>query len=221
MLRDLAVAQIKQILGFRSDKDAEIVEGLQFQQEDLENQATLPWFLRAEDTTLVTTVDAERLTPPVGFIREWDEDAVYIKFVEPVTLHETWEPLYKDISPKFLRTSINNRLIDPSSDERRPLAYAFDGTDFLLFPTPDAVYELKMIFYKKDALLTTNIENKWLKRLPYLLIGKAGLILAASLRDKDAVSVFAAFVATGMKQLNDVTTDRDMAGAKLVIGGSD
>lgn len=218
MTRDEAVAQIQQMLAWRSDRTDEAIAGLQFQQQDAENQATLPWFLREETTALVTVADTERLSPPEGFIREWDDDALFIKLVDDSTGETTWEPLVKD-GPRYLRTSINNYLDE--NEERIPRAYAFDGTDFILFPTPDDVYELRMIYYKKDDVLSTNIENKWLKHLPYYLIGKAGLVLATAFRDKDAMQIFAGYIAAGAKQINDVSTDRDMAGAKLVIGGAD
>lgn len=221
MTRDEAVAQIQQILVWRGDRTNEIIAGLKFQQQDAEEQATLPWFLREEDTSLVTVVDNELLAPPTGFIREWDEDALYVKHVDVSgTGQEEWVPLVKD-SPRYLRTSINNYTDPATSDARIPIAYSWDGTNFRLFPTPDDVYEMRMIYYKKDALLDTDIENKWLKHLPYLLIGKAGLVIATAFRDQIAMQVFAGMAAQGTKQLNDVTTDRDNAGNKPVIGGAD
>lgn len=219
MLRDEAVAQINQIMTWRSDRTTEIIAGLQFQQQELEGDATLPNFLRKETLALGNTIDLERMAPPADFIREWDDDALWIQITEDGI--QKWRALEKD-TPKYLRENINNMMTDHDlTEERIPIAYAYDGTDFILFPTPSQVYTYRMIYYAKDDLLTTNIENKWLKHLPYLLIGKAGLVHATAFDNKGAQALFAQFIVSGTKKLNDVSTDRDMAGKKLVIGGPD
>jgi hypothetical protein len=214
MLRDEAVNQIKRILGYNTSTAiaADIEETLRFIQNELEHDPELPYFLKEEVTNLVTVASTERLAPPDGFIRIWDEDALYL--LEPNSDPATWHQLEKD-EPKYLRQSLQGR------GEAQPVAYAWDGTDFLLFPTPDTVYTLRLIFYKADAVLSSNITNKWLTHLPYLMIAKTGMILSASLRDQSATAVFQGMLQTETVRLNSMTVDRDGSGRKLVVGGPD
>lgn len=216
MNRDQAVSQIQFILGKRSDLVAEITTQLQFAQNELEKRLELPIFLREETLILGNTIDVERMAPPPGFLREWEEDALWV-YNENLDLTEPrWDPLVKD-SPKFLRQAISNDAYDPA----RPRGYSYDGKDFILFPTPDAVYTYRMIYYKADEVLSSNIENKWLKHFPYLLIGLAGGVIAAGIRDQNALAVFGAMIQEGNDRLNKFTTSRDQAGRRYVMGGED
>ena len=78
---------------------------------------------------------------------------------------DVWTPLPKD-SLEILR--------DTYPGEGTPKAYALDNRYYRIFPTPDASYKLKHIYYKQDTSLSTNIENQWLKYAPFLMIGVAG-----------------------------------------------
>ena len=103
----------------------------------------------------------------------------------------------------------------------RPIAYALDDSYFRIFPTPDEAYVLKMIYYKADDLLTSNIENLWLKHIPWLMIGLAGAPIAAGLRDKNAVSVFAALEQKHSRLMIRNTEARRHEGRRYVMGGAD
>ncbi len=48
-----------------------------------------------------------------------------------------------------------------------------------------------MLYYKRDAVLTTNIENEWLKYAPWVIGGRTGFNLGHALRDTDARDFFA------------------------------
>lgn len=214
MLRDEARDQVKRILGYNTASTiaTDIEETLRFVQNELENDPELPFFLKEEVTNLVTVANTERLSPPPGFIRIWDEDALWI--LEPGSDPETWTPLEKD-EPKYLRKALQGK------GKAQPVAYAWDGSDFLLFPTPDAVYTLRLIYYKADTVLSSNITNKWLTYLPYLMIAKTGMILSASIRDQSATPVFQGMLQSETVRLNSMTVDRDGSGRKLVVGGPD
>lgn len=215
MTRDEAVSEIQQMLGFRTDKADEIQRELIRQQNLLENGLELPYFLRSEVTDLTTTANNERLTPPTDFLREWDEDSLSIQSTDDGG-NTIWTPLEKD-GPTYLRNYYQNL----SMLTGVPEAYAYDGTSFILFPMPDAVYTLRMIYYKKDTKLIGNVENKWLQYLPYLLIAKAGFILASSLRDQGAQQIFAAMLQEQMALLVNQTVAIDGAGRKYSMGEPD
>ena len=215
MTRDEAVTQITDILGFNSSSTVvtKAQNALMFVQNELEHDAELPYFLKEEVTNLTCTASNERMATPAGFIRIWDEDALYVQELnsDPVT----WVPLDKD-EPRYLRVNTQE------DGEAQPTSYAWPGqSEFMLFPTPDQVYTFRLIYYKADAVLSSNITNKGLTHLPYLMIGKAGVILAASLRDQGALSIFTTFIQNELPKLNSLTTDRDQSGRKLVVGGPD
>lgn len=53
------------------------------------------------------------------------------------------------------------------------------GGYFLLRPVPDTIYTLRMRYYAQDILPSTgNIENKWLKEAPDLILAELGTIIA-------------------------------------------
>lgn len=212
MTRDEAVGQIQQILGFRTDLVTEIQNALIFQQNELEHEPQLPFFLLAEVLNLTCTASTERMAVPTGFLREWEEDGLYV--MEPDSDPVTWIPLEKD-EPKYLRVALQEQ------GQAIPVAYAFDDTSYLLFPTPDRIYTFRQIYYKSEPVLSSNITNKWLTNLPYLLIGRAGALLAGSARDQVALQIFTSFIQSETAKLNAWTTDRELAGKKLVIGGPD
>lgn len=215
MTRDEAVSEVQKVLGYRTDKVPEIQSLLLFQQQELENQADLPWFLREEILTLVSTPLIERMATPPGFIKEWQDDGLYIQRTDTTSNRIVWDKLAKD-TPSFLRTTLQ---VDGTPGV--PKGYNRDFNGYILFPTPDAIYTFRQIYYKADTTLTANIENKWLKFLPYLLIGRAGLRVAGATRDKDAIASFTFMVQEGMGRINNVNTELDEAGGRPVMGGED
>lgn len=205
--------RVKLMLGFRTANTADIIALLQEQQQELEHEPQLPTFLKAETTSLTCTASTERMAVPTGFLREWDEDKLWVRNPDYDETH--WDELEKG-SPMFLRPATQDE------GEGIPRAYAYDQTSFLLFPTPDIVYTFRTIYYKAEPVLSADGDtNKWSQNLPYLLVGRAGLILATGLRDQMAMSVFSQLVMSETVKLNNYSTDRDTAGTKYVMGGDD
>lgn len=210
MLRDTAVARIKQLLGFKTNLDTEIVDAMTEIQQQLEREPELPDFLRKGYGGLTTTALLATVAVPTDFIREFQEDILFIRNADG---EET--PVIKD-EKGFLRVRYPT-----SEDPGVPKRYALISGFFQFFPTPDAIYTIDGTYYGKDAVLSTNIENKWLKELPEILIARAGLTLAAALRDKEGLSIFVTMNQMATAKLHQMTTANDMAGAKPVMGGED
>ena len=57
MLRSEAVARAQRILGFTTAHGTALVEQLQDAQQEFEQDAELPWFLRREISSVSTTID--------------------------------------------------------------------------------------------------------------------------------------------------------------------
>ncbi len=214
MIRSEAVIRVQRGLAFRGDKVLEIEDALRDTQVELENSAFLPWFLKTEvaDFDQRTTVDEERVRIPDDFIREVEADALWYFNSTTTVDSEKWTPLQKDI-PEFLREDL------PGSGS--PRAYALTKDYFRIFPTPDAQYQLKMVFYKNDELLTSNVENEWLKYASDVMIGRAGIRIASALRDQGAISFFSALEQSGISRMINETEAREAANFRYVMGGPD
>ncbi|MFQ5741990.1 MAG: hypothetical protein ACE5HV_00195 [Acidobacteriota bacterium] len=213
MTRDEAVTEVQRGLGFRTDLATEIITALKTVQSELERRATLPWFLLTEVASASTVKDEERVPVPSDFLREYEEDALhYFNGATGVADEDVWTPLAKD-DLEFLRDEL------PGSGA--PQAYALDVKYFRVFPTPDAVYTLKQIYYKTDTVLNSNIENQWLKYAHALLIGEAGIKIASGLRDKEGLPLFQSMAQRGANDLLVENEARAHEGRRYIMGGPD
>lgn len=217
MMRDEAVAAIQQQLGFRSDQSANIITNMKLAQTLLESEPTKPWFMISEQHYIRTTVGEERIplpdTPTAQgrFIQEIDQARfVYIP-----------EPGVEDTDPVDLLKDDYDLLAKQyaGADAGPPEAYALLGHYFHVFPTPDALYQIKMIFIVAQQTLDTNVENNWLKYAPLFIMGRAGWFTASALRDSWAVGVFQQWEAQGRLLIFNQTEARDHANRTYQIGG--
>jgi len=183
MTRDEAVARIKRRLSNRTDSalDTTIVDELQFAQEQMEHDLRLspPWFLLEELSDASTTALEERLPLPSDFLQEYEQGTLWL-------VDTALEDPFVDL-PKGFYQGLKHKY--PGTGQ--PKAYSLDGKYFRLHPTPDAVYTMRMLYYKKDAVLDTDIENEWLQEAPGVLWGRAGLGMAEMLHDDRATTYFA------------------------------
>lgn len=150
MDRDTAVNLIGRRLGFRTDKNSEIIETMQFMQEtELEGDPSLPWFLIKEDATLATAADTETVTPPTDFLDIPDKGGLWY-----LASTGKWAGMG--------RGSIDD-LRSKHDVSGTPEAYDLVGETLYIAPVPDAIYSLRLMYLGRALDLTTNIENLWLK----------------------------------------------------------
>lgn len=206
MLRDVAVARVQIILGFRTDQDANIVQAMQEFQEELERNPELPSFLRKPYVGLATAAAVQTVNVPNDFLREWEQDQMNVATTDGP------QSVVKD-ELGYLRIRYK--------DSGTPQKYALVDGQFYFFPLPDQVYALSGTYYAKDAILSTNIENKWLKYIPEILIAGSGIALASGLRDQNALQLFAAMQQMAQAKLVSMQVADDAAGAKPIMGGED
>lgn len=181
MLRDVAVARIQQGLGFRADRQTEIVLALQEEQRDLESGKTLPWFLLVEDATLSLTAGSHSIPLPDDFIRPYD--------LEPLRYTVSGESGYRFVEFRDLTQILQSY---SSYNPGGPQAIALRNNSLYVEPIADVDYTITWTYYAHADLLDSNIENAWLANFPEVLIGGAGLRMAYDTRDKDAVAIFTA-----------------------------
>lgn len=211
MDRDNAVIRVQQALSFKTTLSAQIVLALQDSQIELEQDAFLPWFLQTDIVDLATINGTETVTLPPGFLREVEDDALYY-FDGTANVDERFTVLGKS-DTEFLRG------LHPG--EGKPKMYALEPTFFRIFPTPDAIYVLKLMYYKAALPLTSNIENKWLLYAHELMIGEAIMKIAQPINDASAEKKGEQMSARGRARLITGTEARTQENNRPVMGGED
>ena len=187
MTRDEAIAQIQQGLGFRSDRQNEIVNALQQAQRLLELGRTLPNFLIARRQTLTIDAGTGALTLPTGFLRLFEEPemegAIFL-------LDENDNEYYA--LERVNRGTTLRRFTD--SDPGKPIAYSLEGKSgavLYVYPERDVEYSASWGYYQSGGELSTNSStNLWLVNNPEALIGRAGMLIAEDLRNGTAYAKF-------------------------------
>lgn len=183
MDRSAAVARIKEGLGFRKSLDTTIVSRLQEAQRDLEKGKTLPKFLIKEDQSVSLLAGTHTVAIPSDFLREDDNSR----------LHYTPANTNK---PRFLeRRNYTDAVIAnirTNSASTAPSVYAIRKSVIDFIVNADIAYTLTWNYYAKAVVLTSNVENEWLKddNMPEWLIGEAGYRIAKDLRDQTAMQLF-------------------------------
>jgi hypothetical protein len=193
MTRTEAVARILRDIGFRpagSSLDDQIVSCLQEAQDDLERGKTLPPFLLVEDQTLALASGTHTVAIPTGFIRESDETR--IRFFPPNSSVPVFleRKLYIDAVMANLHASTDS---DATVEPVAPAVYVLRKSTIDFITTADQNYTLYWDYYKEaDVLSSGSTENAWLadKSGRMWLVGEAGLRIASSLRDVNALAVF-------------------------------
>ena len=205
MLRDQAMDQIKAGLGFRTgtELDQYIVNALQRAQR-LEEQGTdLPWFL---ERTATVNVAPGGTTAPLrtDFIREIPfRPAFYLVDGRPVEL--------KRRNPLDIRHW-------PANSYR--LAYTITPTQLVVAPATRDGLSLSLSYWGKDTILTTNIENGWLREAPEILVGAAGSMVASYLGYAQGVAIFDRIYTAAKSALLRETVAKQ-ADADVVVMGSE
>lgn len=242
MDRDTMVARIQEKLGFRTTLVTNIQSALQDEQDELENGATLPWFLLAEDVsfpitpTVPATSTPKEFALPAGFISESDIQEGNLRFQQttpgPQVFIEKMD--YREAEQFFFsqrKVWWDGQEVIVQSSAAPPMPgmpkiYVLRKDTIRIYPGPDRNYNLLWTFYKADERLDgTNITNRWSANVPWLLIGRAGVKMAMSTRDKDALGAFQAILqgAPGFggaeKTYLALLYDREIGGRRYNMGG--
>lgn len=206
MTRGEAISIIQGRIGQRSNTDLtnQIIAELKLVQTDLEREPTLPWFLIK---TLTENESTATFATETDFIREVQDVTGLSIMVDGVR-----KPLVKD-DYDFLSRQSN------LEGTGQPKFYALVGFTYYLFPTPDKAYSFTKVYYAEDATLATDIENKWLKHIPGLLIAMAGRRVSLWLRDPNAVSLFESEIPIYRDQLMKANAAFDAAAQEAYMGG--
>lgn len=223
MLRDAAITLILNRTGQRggavspvdTTMQAQAITEMQWAQEELEKQDSglMPWFLENEYTNAAfkTSASSPLVALPTGFLRELDEVRCAL-FYQDTTLDDEWVPLEK-LDMDEGKTEYGGEVAG------KPQAYSLLGVNYRMWPKPDAEYPLKALIYMGDAVLSSNIENNWLKYAGKVLIGKTGYAVAGwGVRDEAATAFFLKMETEGRDGLIRANTARQEAGRSRSMG---
>ena len=209
MLRTAAVQRIQRGLGFITNQADTIALALQEAQRDLEKGKTLPKFLLVEGAALTLLATESTVDLPADFRRLSDEKLRYT--------------LAGESTPNFIewRRDYDAALEANFTGEGGGPKVAVLRSTYIDFINPaDVTYNFVWSYYKKGALLTTDIENEWLAddAGSKWLIGEAGYLMAQDKRDKDGMAIFNTMRTQGRAACfgDDLASD-DAAGA-LYLG---
>lgn len=213
MDRDTAVARIQEKLGFRTDLVSTIQNALQDAQDELEKGTTLPPWLWSQDTPFVLTPPVSptasplEVALPANFIRESAEQDgnLYYRltgsfqpiFIQKMDFRQAEEFFFDRRQVWWDGTTVTVQSISAQPTPGAPVVYVLRQNTARFYPGPDIVYNLLWTYYKHDSALNganvgdgTLTFNGWLSNAPWLLIGEAGMLVAESIRDGDALDIF-------------------------------
>lgn len=177
-----AITRVSDGLGFRAGLNAKIILRFQEAQRDLERGKSLPWFLVKEDQTLTIPPNSNSAPLPADFLRFYEEEAPRYLGPDGVTyfVGVQRKPFDAALFSYSQRTA------------GAPRVFAVRSNSLYFMPGADAngLTLLWSYYGRGTQLVSENDENVWLDNAPDLLIGEAGMRLAADLRDIDAVAVF-------------------------------
>lgn len=198
MLRSAAVALMKQGLGFRKSLDDACVASLKEAQAELELGGTLPWFLIEKDYSLPILTGVTEVDLPEGWLRVVEDEAPYFTDTDLGISYIKFRP-YDELKTYY-----------QSVDADRPKGLALRNNSLAVFPVPDADYTLTLSYYKAAETLDADIENVWLAQVPYLLVARAGMLLAADLEYSAATAKFTAkYDMWRLRYLSEIATRED------------
>lgn len=221
MLRDAAVARINRGLGFLPvghGQTNDIIDCLQEAQRDLEKGKTLPKFLLLEDQELTLLTGENTVDLPEDFLRVDDDNGIY--YIGPDSHLRRYLVQFKYYRDAVESIQSQQRPDQPVVSTDAPWAYIIRGSTIDFITSADTDYDLVWNYYRKDELLTSNIENLWLTHASEWLIGEAGLRMAMDKRDKGAVELFTAMMQKGRMAVFAEDLAAEDAAGPIVMGAN-
>ena len=217
MNRDTAVELVEFRLGNREGTyTSQIIKEMKAAQSFVESRPLLPWFLLVQEESLFTTASTSTVALPSttptnsvrgGFLLEDEYSRMFID----------------DGSEVFTRVEKGDydtlRGFSALTGTGKPERYAVQGTDLHFFPQPDNRYELDFFYYQQDKILSSNIENEWLKRAPEVLITQTIMQMFSYLKPAEQQAKAIGEADRALKIMDDRDEARRQAALDNVLGG--
>lgn len=190
--------------------DSQILVELQLAQTQCERGPIWPAFLK-DQRQYLTTADEPRVQLPAGFLKEVENDALYVLFNgDYIALKKDY---LQDLRDEFEGVSAT------TAGVTAPTYYALEGNYFWIYPTPSETVTLRMHYYKQDTTLALGNSNNWSTYYPDLLMGLAGQNLSSSFRAPEIKPRFDEMVMVARRQMLQHETGREVANMEQSYGG--
>jgi hypothetical protein len=166
------------------------------QTQELERAPFFPWFLETEMAATVTTFPDERRVPlPDDFISELESSYLHI-----VLEDKTYR--VEKVDGEYLGSLKN--------DYGVPEYYDIRGDYFILYPTPDAEYQLRMSYVGRQPLCKLPEDtNAWLEEAGQWFLGRVGENISLNvLGDGELAQRFQYMAETGKQLVRDLDIER-------------
>jgi len=218
MTRDQVVDAIMRRLGNRTDTQNtlrnNIIKEIAHAQENvLELQPELPWFLLEEITSMVTVANQEYADLDSNHLAFWEETGGFWRQnsdgSETQLIIDDWDV----IKAKYVNTTVVTDLYNA------PRYGCILGARLYMRPIPDAVYTIKYWQYSKADTTGLNgtygdgnasATTLWTVNAAEWLIGEVGAIVAAEIvRDEKAAANFTVQAQRGKKLVMDKSARRE------------
>lgn len=209
------IRTLQRRLGFRDDLQTEIVDVMNEVRVELDKDEILghPWFLMTELATATTTAGEHRVQLPTDYLNIAENVRLYWYNAEAEEDEDKWRQIVK--APYRF-----SKELQPG--EGTPIYYDLIGDDIHIFPLPDDVYTIKMVYYGQTAAYAADTpERDWIKYEPELILAKALEHLAADLRDVELVGKAQADAMRHYRLAQVRIIARQAEGMTYTMGGDD
>lgn len=181
---------IAQRMGNRQDLEGPIkTEFKLVQRSILEGAEFKPWFALGEFASAPLTVDDNRLPVPADFLREAEEGALY--YIGDNAEHALAK---RDLDE--LRRAFKGASKGP------PEFYALAGDYFRIFPWPDKLYRMRLMYYRSQPLCEEPSDtNAWLTYAFDVCVAEVGLKMGSYNVDDKKLKEFAQERSTAWRRL--------------------
>ena len=175
------------------------------------------WFQLTEWAQTTATIDERRIAVPDDFLLEYDEGTLEIyATVSGVT---AWYPIVKDTLD-----ILEARYLGASSG--LPKKYAISGGYFILFPTPDQAYPIRMRYYAEADSIAgayqgsgSTVNTFWLKHAHDLVIaGTAERVFRYILHDGALADLMKQDMGMALQRLENAQVAREEANRDRKMG---
>ena len=204
MKRHELVRVVASKLGNITDIDDLIAYTMKMVQREAEQWPTMLWFLLTEKASTVTRKAEPRIPVPVDFLREYEEGCLLIES------GDSWKCLDK----------VDFEAVTGKTSQGTPCQYALTGDYFRLYPVPDGIYTLRMIYYAAEPELESDDStNEWTKQAASWFTAETAARLALDLELAGKVEALSAEAQYHYQRLMTAHEARAHANMSYVMGG--
>lgn len=203
---DTAINQVVILLGNRQDLKPAIAYALEYAREFIieKNQSLWPWYLlTTAPQTFATVANQAYVALPSDFLGAYEYG--FLSYTDSATGDRTF------LTKKYYDEL---QMQNASTNTGRPTEYTLINNRVYLYPTPDAVYNLGIMYYQSAGSLAATPEtNTHLVNAADWLIAAAGARVAAANRNAAALKLFLDDLKTAKNRVTGETELRLHGGA--------